>query len=1318
MENIIWVRSNIFDQLMEDEESHKNWEMLCSIDKPLVPFIGAGISSWCYPMWDDLLKDVVRKNFSEECSRIVVKALQRCRNSKYKPSVEENNGAFRWMEEIAEYIFDDDEDAFNKNKNMFQLKVVAGTQAEISGEQADANRTLENLYRCLGGYGVNTRRAAVKSLYEAFDISRLKTSGKFPEYQNFFARLFPDLLITTNYDKALERCYPSIFSYSYSDLSEINDKGENKKSWLYRAIEEKLAQMQARLQGLDRATGGIAVPDVPMLLKVHGSIEQASNIALSRARYKIVYKGKMPKLFSHICQHSSLIFMGCGLREDRILDELKKQKFIAEENNDHSFQHFALYPEPEAAEKEELNRRLDEYGIYPIFYRKSALPESFRIKEEDYHNNCLGILLENLLRRKLHYHQPLELLWDRSRFAPLEISGSMKSTARIQSINEGSQYIRVEEASQIWELLKSSSECPLIAVTGDTGSGKSTFCQNIQKLNKNPKDAMQFFYISLEDCKTWNEFCIQMYQTLNIASSEIEEKDKWQTVAERVERRCNGYWRSVLIFDHLDELEDEAAYPGQWKAITDMLDYWRGHQIRVIFTMRKYPRGISCHTWHIDVLTGRDAKKVFFSACTSRQYENSSLLEQNTLNALFNGPSFKPASAYLLGRYADSKNDLATLLEEWESCHTLGDSEEQILARLMWNHLLDEHQWADKEDDEKRDIEKNILWIWGILGSYPGIFPRAFFECIWSAERGCQSYQNKELSQKTLIYMKNAGLCEEMIDEKYGFLLENMIKCANKFSSSLDREGVKCRDFDFAKDVNLDGLKSFRGYTMDKYDGNLRSHTIKEWSKKRGEPSGPNKMDAAEAILDILKALGKEVESDEKRKGHKDLNLVLHYEIKAVIRFLLAQLSRADVKKDVGTQMRIAKIGYYFAHYYHYVPSNAFPMVQRLIGVAKKNLGRPGEKDRFVLYELANLYKVMGDIHKLLGTQKGAVECYKTARQLCGDQMLQSFTDPNDRESYQESQRIMASVLLLNDYCRFTTNDETRTAKKLYEQIGDEWGIAYYNQCKGESVFAKRPPDNQNVPFDQFGEVCAFYNAAAEHYGTVEDMTGIAYILKCMGDLLGACRSDYTKNGFQLWKVEKESAVYYQILAQGAYLPGGRKIDGSCENGIYAAACCYAQAFITYCSHINWRGFANVLQGMGNLLRYCLIQKKEGSNVLLPEEFSELEDIFEFSEECYRWLGDMRGLADTLDYAGYGYREKGGAEHEHREKDGAVAEYIALGKWMESEDIWQRQGNSKKASNIAVEINALRKKVNNDRWAEAQQRKQAAEQGGENEQHG
>lgn len=137
--------------------------------------------------------------------------------------------------------------------------------------------------------------------------------GRVPEYQSYFHRLFKGVLITTNYDRALEKCYPSLFSYSYRDLNQsvqnLNANNEDKESWLYQAVIAKISQMKSQLERNDLTPDeGVTVPDVPMLLKVHGSIEQASSIALSRKGYDEAYQGVMPKLLREIFKSTTIIF--------------------------------------------------------------------------------------------------------------------------------------------------------------------------------------------------------------------------------------------------------------------------------------------------------------------------------------------------------------------------------------------------------------------------------------------------------------------------------------------------------------------------------------------------------------------------------------------------------------------------------------------------------------------------------------------------------------------------------------------------------------------------------------------------------------------------------------------------------------------------------------------------------------------------------------------------------------------------------------------------------------------------------------------------
>ncbi len=1263
MESGIRIRKMIFEKMMEEHGNGKNWEMLCCSEKPLVPFIGAGISAWCYPVWDDLLTKIVEDNFSGECADIVRKALKEEENpdveyietgadGKASGRARGRESVFHWMEEIAECIFDDDEKSFRENCERFRIME--------NGKHKEENAVLRKMRKLFEEESPKKKREAAKALYEAFAVSKLKETGRMPEYQRFFPKLFSDILITTNYDKALENFYPSIFSYSYMDLNgSYDEKGED-RSWLFRAVEAKLEQMRSRLAGEEALGISVTIPDIPMLLKVHGSIEQVSDIALSRAKYDEAYRGEMPALFREICQKSTLIFMGCGLREDRILDEMKELK----KNNE--MQHFAFYPAPKS--KEEQRRKRDDleknYGIYPIFYAEDDLEELIegqKEREDVFHNYCLGLLLENLSRRKMYYPQPLELLWDRYRFEEFHLKEYLENTRRERLMQKEPRCIHLEEAGQIWNLLNSSEECPMIAVVGSVGSGTSTLCANIQELSKTYKDSMQFFNISLANCKSWEEFCIQIFQSLNIISLEIPEQEKWRTVAELAAQRCGGYWRSVLVLDCLDELKRADAGARLWETVTRMLKYWKSHQTRVIFTCREYPEGISCYTWPIGELRRKDAKKVFFSACTSKRYRNISFLEKNVIRELFERQSFQAASVHLLGIYANSKNDLAGLLDEWELYHKPGDSEGQILARILWIHLLDEHRYEEKTEEEKRAIEKNILWIWGILGNYPGIFPKVFLDSILQDDGG-EAYKGRELSQKTIVFMKNAGLCEETGDEKQRILLENMTLCVEKyFFSRLTAEERnkncieiydyfrKCVEETRGSDV---GLECFRGYSMDDYNGELRRFICGEVEKESafGDPEGD--------ILELLKQLGGMINNDNKRKANKKLNLVLHYEIKMVISFLNTYLSRADMSGE--KKKEVAEIGYCFLHYFHYVPNYAYPLMRQMLQAME-------HIEEGQLYKLANLNRAAGDIQRLLGRKKEAAYYYGQALRLCDEQMLTAFT--GRPEAYRKSLRIRASALLIGNAYAGSGSERMKAmeeAEKIYQRIQDKWREADYNQRMGEILFAEAC-EEKNYKEAKFDEIREYYNKSVKIYYEEENKTGIAYILKCMGDLIERFKEIYERQRYCICEMDAGRDKFYTVEKEGG-------VENSVGHWVYASASCYAQSFVYYCGHINWRGFANVIQAMGTAYRGLGYSLQEKGNI------EAVEMLYGLAEECFRWLGDTRGLADTLDYFGYGYKDCKDERHK----------YMALSKWMESKEIWKKQGNEVKAGEIDKAISELR----------------------------
>lgn len=1306
MDNGLKVRQILFESLLDEEDNRKNWEKLCCSRRPLVPFVGAGISAWCYPTWNNLLKSIVEKVYSPQCAEIVQEALACEKN----PELEIKAGAkdtFRWMEEIAECIFETNADNYRKYAETFKTQQT---------EAKDQNLVLKRLRRYVGSES-NKKVDAVNELYKAFSEEKLKEKGKLPEYQNLFCKLFQDVLVTTNYDKALESCYSSILSYSYKDLQD--KKGVNTNSWLFRAIMGKLDLSRQKLDGKENLTPEVTVPAMPMLLKVHGSIERAEDIALSWSGYEQAYAGEMPELFRKIVSESTMIFLGCGMRDDRILAQLEKV-------DDGDL--YAILPKwdaDQAGEEVKQKELLERYNIYPIYYDRKLLeglePDNVHA-EDSYHEFFLGLLLENLMRRRMFYPKALEELWDEDRFSANESPdpearnrkadsvqsilarqnqqiGKLHEKARDEWLMDGDpQYVHRKQAQEIWDLLNTSVECPLIAITGGVGTGKSFLCKSIQELHKSYKNTMRFFYISMDECRCWEEFCTRLCEGLNIMITDVPAEQKWREIADRVSRRCSVYWRSVLILDQLEEIQESKDNPKLWETIKNILRYWKENHIQVIFVCRSYQEGIPCHTWQIEHLQKDEAQKVFFSACQSVRNKEMSGQEREAVSTLFEKHAFQASEANLLGRYANSKSNLSSLLEEWNLNYRPGDEVGRTLARILWNNLLAEYCYNDeKREEDKEKIRKNILWIWGILGKYPGNFPHEFFEAVLSdldnqKDLGSQkerddskeeSYKCRSLSLKTLIYMKNCGLCEEVVDERQNNILENMISCVkNDFVSRLDKSLMD--KFDKAVE-NIhgqgEGMVWFRGYFMPAYESSLREY-IEEFPEGKKAPE--TIAESVEDILYLLEIIGKQVKTSEVRMENAKLDVILHYETKTIIQLLHACLmDEKRGEKSDELEKLVLNIGADFYTYYQYMPNYAYPFVRRLIERMERRK-KENEKEEWEV-SMAKLSKVMGDIQRLLGKKDDAIKSYQKALDLCDNLMLMSFG--GDIEKLSDILHIKAGVVLAVNYYE-NSNKLLEDAGRIYPP-NDEPGRAYFNQraaeLKLDEYGRKKPSERPKIEY--FREIKQYAVESLRLFKEVEnkkecnqkeDNTKIAYMLKFIGDLI-------VEFGKGEWI--KENTVIYNI--DKAHLdvrvdPEQQKEKDDAETGwFYAAADFFLQAFIDYCSHINWRGLANVIQAMGTCLRGRDEKKTK-------EQRKDVENIYNMAEECFRWIGDVRGLADTLDYFGYYYV---GIKGDDVIQENVMFKYMALGKWKESRQVWEQQGNSEKAGCINEKIVELEDKL-------------------------
>lgn len=159
------------------------------------------------------------------------------------------------------------------------------------------------------------------------------------------AELFKDTIITTNYDRLLEQVF---------------DTGNTSSVQVVNGV---TAMIQPE-------------PDKTTIIKIHGDIKQPAQCILGKAQYDQAYGTEhldfdlpIPKALRYYFRNSSLLFIGCSLRNDRTIQVFKEVKSQA---GDYSFpQHFAIEQAPEIpGEFIARNSELLRLGITAIWYPK------------------------------------------------------------------------------------------------------------------------------------------------------------------------------------------------------------------------------------------------------------------------------------------------------------------------------------------------------------------------------------------------------------------------------------------------------------------------------------------------------------------------------------------------------------------------------------------------------------------------------------------------------------------------------------------------------------------------------------------------------------------------------------------------------------------------------------------------------------------------------------------------------------------------------------------------------------------------------------
>ncbi|MBI3521097.1 MAG: SIR2 family protein [Bacteroidetes bacterium] len=156
--------------------------------------------------------------------------------------------------------------------------------------------------------------------------------------------LFPNKVLTTNYDQTLEQAY-KIFKSSKIQIIESSNILEN----------------------LDYTRTTV--------IKLHGDINYPPKCIISKKQYEDAYGNgsldlskDIPSLLKYYFETKSLLFLGCSLNRDRTMEVFKE---IKDANPNEVFSHFTFEAMPETKkELEARNNYLAGIGIAAIWYPK------------------------------------------------------------------------------------------------------------------------------------------------------------------------------------------------------------------------------------------------------------------------------------------------------------------------------------------------------------------------------------------------------------------------------------------------------------------------------------------------------------------------------------------------------------------------------------------------------------------------------------------------------------------------------------------------------------------------------------------------------------------------------------------------------------------------------------------------------------------------------------------------------------------------------------------------------------------------------------
>lgn len=231
-----------------------------------------------------------------------------------------------------------------------------------------------------------------KDLREVFSARKLNNEKIKNSALMLLPKLHPQIILTTNYDSAIERAY--YLSRNYSDSNDDAVRAREIES--IKVLTPCTSTREFVNLIKNRLTESTAKP---ILYKFHGDVQDngsTHDLILSEKSYNAIYgtkaevrkkcmnKDVIKNLYMFLFA-KTILFIGCSLEQDRIMDlisvntEVEHYAFVGCGNSNK--EKFSI--DDANRDAMERSKKLNDMNIHAIFYPRYA-------------RNCVNILLENL----------------------------------------------------------------------------------------------------------------------------------------------------------------------------------------------------------------------------------------------------------------------------------------------------------------------------------------------------------------------------------------------------------------------------------------------------------------------------------------------------------------------------------------------------------------------------------------------------------------------------------------------------------------------------------------------------------------------------------------------------------------------------------------------------------------------------------------------------------------------------------------------------------------------------------------------------------